>query len=210
MIAWIPVILSDMAAVEFIGFHGTNKENVESILRDGFNRPARDSRMGPGHYFYIGGCSTCAETDAKRWAQQAAFNKETRKLTHPRFAVLRAKITCSNVFDLRWEDHLKFFNERRDGLHDDLVQTKNALEDIRSKEALMDGAIIAKCQEFFKFDAVVMHCFSNRNYRKKLRHFQSYVPNASILCVCHNEARVAVDISDITEVSSGDIELPEL
>lgn len=53
---------------EYIAYHGTNSECVESIERIGFRPSSSDTEwLGSGVYFFVEG-SFCPLTNAREWA----------------------------------------------------------------------------------------------------------------------------------------------
>lgn len=99
------------------GFHGTNFDNVESIINNGFvmNTSSKDW-LGIGIYFFVDGLGDVPQEHAAEWAKAVAWDKIKKRHTYERYAVIRASIDCSDneiVLDMTTKEDTDFFNEIR-------------------------------------------------------------------------------------------------
>ncbi len=104
-----------MAGNEIInGFHGTNFDNVDSIINNGFvmNTSSMDW-LGIGIYFFVDGLGDVPQEHAAEWAKAVAWDKIKKRHTYERYAVIRASIDCSNndvVLDMTTKEDMDLFN----------------------------------------------------------------------------------------------------
>lgn len=101
------------------GYHGTSKENAESIVATKF-RPSQegDEFLGTGVYFFIDGLC-CPVTAGKRWAA-------VKHSPSPRVVTADIQLAGSNVLDLRNTEHIRKFNELKE-LFFEKLQKEDAL-----------------------------------------------------------------------------------
>lgn len=99
------------------GFHGTNFDNVESIINNGFvmNTSSKDW-LGIGIYFFVDGLGDVPQEHAAEWAKAVAWDKIKKRNTYVRYAVIRASIDCSEndvVLDMTTKEDTDLFNRFR-------------------------------------------------------------------------------------------------
>lgn len=100
--------------MEIIGYHGTNKDNIESIRKANFKISAGDEEwLGHGVYFFVDGIA-CPIESSKGWAIAQSWNNTNKSNNYPEYCVLSAKITSEHILDLRVQEDLIKYNSYRD------------------------------------------------------------------------------------------------
>lgn len=145
-----------MAGNEIInGFHGTNLDNVESILKNGlYKSKDSDTWLGPGIYFFLDFFGDPIQ-NAKDWAITEAIKKhrtrgkvEALKLE---YAVLKADIIKNEnqCIDFRTPDGANLFNFIADELLKKLKSDDDKLDNIPKGE--IDGFVSKWIHEHFGY-----------------------------------------------------------
>lgn len=163
-------------AIEYSGFHGSDFNNIESILEESFRKSDnKDEWLGYGVYFFIDGISEPFE-NAKEWAKNQAFNQG--KCSYDKYAVLKARVVCNSVLDTTQMEGLKAFNILRSALikkHDECFQ--------RNRELKCDDRVMWNLvAQTMKLDAVV-HNLYIKDKMQRIQKIGSNVPNSTVLCV---------------------------
>lgn len=163
-------------ANEYYGFHGSDFDNVESILSENFRESInKDEWLGYGVYFFVDTISDPLD-NAKEWAKNQAFSKGS--YDYEKFAVFRAKIACDRVLDTTQAEGLKAFNTLRNALiqkHDECFQRNR---DLRCDDRVMWNLVA----QVMKLDAVV-HNLYIKDKVQRVKRIGSNVPNSTVLCV---------------------------
>ncbi|EII2984489.1 hypothetical protein V8050_002925 [Vibrio parahaemolyticus] len=162
--------------IEYTGFHGSDFDNVKSILAENFRESENnDEWLGYGVYFFVEGISEPKE-NAIEWARNQSY--ANGKLKYDKYAVFKAKVVCDRVLDTTNTQGLAAFNTLRNALikkHDDCFQ-KN--RDFRSDDRVMWNLVA----QTMKLDAVV-HNLYIKDRVQRIKKIGSNVPNTTVLCV---------------------------
>jgi hypothetical protein len=126
-------------SIKLIGYHGTNSENIASIMENGFIPSKGDDEwLGDGVYFFVyGNSSTSPIEAAKKWAIASSWDNEKKIYKYEEYTVLKVLITVKsdNFFDLNIPKAMVFFNKLRDNFIAKLQKrVKNGV--------VLDGSII--------------------------------------------------------------------
>lgn len=151
-----------MASNEIIiGFHGTNFDNVKSILKNGLYKARPSDRwFGPGIYFFINHFGNPVE-NAKQWAITSAINeyssKESVKSKQLKYAVLQADILVveDECIDFRTPDGADLF----DSMVNDFFAKLEDGSDVKLKKGHLDGYICNKLNEIFNYNIFIANRF---------------------------------------------------
>jgi hypothetical protein len=161
---------------EYIGYHGTNYELVESIKKDNFKKSLNDDEwLGHGVYFFIDGISD-AKNNAVEWAKNQAY--EYGQYKYNKYAVIEVKIICEKILNITTQEGMKAFNILRNSLirkHDSLFQRDR---NFRCDDRIMWNLVA----QVMGLEAVI-HNLYIKDKVQRIRKIGSNVPNTTVMCV---------------------------
>lgn len=162
----------------YIGYHGTNREYVSSIMQNNFNVSRNsDEWLGYGTYFFIEGIS-CPIANAEEWAINQAWDSEKKAYRYKEYSILSAKIEAERILDLRTEEDLSVFNKFRTAIikkcSDKFGRDRNFYED--------DTKIFNLLIETSKIDLIISYVYIKNKDQRQKRIF-SRIPNSTVLVV---------------------------
>jgi hypothetical protein len=179
----------------YIGYHGTNYENVESIIKHGFHvSDNADEWLGHGIYFFTEGISDPIE-NAKEWAINQAWDKENKRYCYKKYAVLKVEVSGERVLDLTTENGLRSYNEMRNLLIHKYESLFHRDRNISEDNCKMSNLIV----DAMNLDILINRLYIKNGIQRKLR-LVSNVPNTTVMVVIKPESIVSIKI-----VSSGEI-----
>ncbi len=165
------------------GFHGTDYNNSENIIKNGFKASRGDLHwLGDGAYFFIEGLSKSPEIDAEKWAIAESWDKKQKEHKYLKYAVIQSKIKVKdNLFlDLNTDDGQKVFGYLRKCFITKITKARKKLKDgtfidgevinLARKEGIIDLEVV-KGNFFFKFA------------KERIFNINSRMPNVTICTV---------------------------
>lgn len=167
----------DIKIIGFDGWHGTDENNVEEILRTNFQEsPGDDQWLGEGVYFFTEGIGNPSE-HAENWAKSEARKKEIS-----RFGVLKGDVAVNDdaVLDLRANEGLELFNTHRRYILSQIRSTRKKFR-VRN-ESYCDGKVIEHMKQVANFQVVIANMYV-RFLRDRIEKIPSRIPNCTFLCV---------------------------
>lgn len=120
------------------GFHGTNSEYVEDILKKGMKPSKGYSHwLGDGSYFFIKGLSSKPENQAEKWAVLQAWDKDTLQNKYNLYTVLKGDIIVEEKYflDLTQENGTEILNYIQ-------LSCINKLKELGREKQYTDGFLI--------------------------------------------------------------------
>lgn len=168
--------------VKIDGFHGTDMNNVDSILENGFEPSLGDDEwLGDGSYFFVEGVNRRPDLQACQWAILSAWNKKKKKYDYECCAVLHGVIEVDEkkYLDLTVPDGVEIL---------DYIQEKytKKLATIGKKLESIDGCLInfARGENLFEIDVVKGNFYIKLRKEDRLLHLSRRIPNCTICSVC--------------------------
>jgi hypothetical protein len=126
----------------YIGYHGTDYDNVESILKNRFRISDKaDEWLGHGIYFFTEGISDPIE-NAKEWAINQAWDKVAKRYSYQKYAVLKAEVSGERVLDLTTTEGLRVYNEMRNLFIREWVEVSK--RNLSQKHAVLEAEVSGK------------------------------------------------------------------
>jgi hypothetical protein len=173
--------------VEYIAYHGTNSEHVESIKNNGFKSSSSPTEwLGSGVYFFVGN-TFCPVVNAREWAINRAYPNK-----YASYSILKVLVTGDRVLDLRTEEDLVIFEGLRQIILDKYeAEKKNFKEKLHPDTFLCNS--IAKSM---KLDILIQN-FYIKNKKQILDHIPSRVSNSAVLCA---KETASINVMNIQEI----------
>lgn len=178
-------------------FHGTSRNNVQSILDNGFiKKPDPQDWLGHGVYFFTNGIS-CPERNSLEWARYryGSHCKDS-------IAIVKTKATVikDRVLDLTSGEGLERFNYYRDIVIQEQreeLTTRRDLSIKKRKDFRIDDQIIMNMiLEKIKIDLVVANLYIKNEAQRSLQ-LESCMPNSTVASVINPKV---IDHSATVEV----------
>lgn len=183
---------------DFIVYHGTDANCVDSIKHDNFLPSTTQFEwLGAGVYFYIEGAFEpilCA----RDWAISSAWNKQEKKLNYKSYSILMTIVSGDRVLDLRIDDDLRMFEELRQ-----YILTKFE-KDVAGqpkfgKISAQDNYICNAVAKSMKLD-ILIHNLYIKTKRQRIKNINSRVPNSTVLCA---KETALISVEDIDVIETG-------
>lgn len=175
---------NDVKMIRFIGFHGTDERNVESIQQNNFQESTGDSHwLGEAVYFFTSGVGD-GVAHARNWAKSDAYERK-----YTRYAIIKADIAVNDdaILDLRLSDGLELFNLHRSYI---LTQLRRKKKEFRpNNEKYSDGKVIEHMKQVAGIEVVVGNQYVQFGIDRREKIF-SRVPNCTFLCVSNPKDNV--------------------
>lgn len=177
-----------MSAKTITVYHGTSKQDAESILKEGFNRSKGDDHwLGDGVYFFTDKLCTEPEQNAKEWAIAGAWDKKDKAYRYDEGAVLKVELQLDEYFlDFGTTDGLLYFKALKEAFISTFNE-KNPNKNPFFRGEYLDGAIINFSRK--KNDLIRPYLniiFGNvyiKNVADRKSALNSRIPNSSIAVV---------------------------
>lgn len=178
----------------FLSYHGTDKDNVPSIRKSGFNTSDADHEwLGSGSYFFTEGV-TCPIENAREWAKSAAWNNTDKINNYGTYSVLEVVVSGEKVLDLRETEDINIYNQTRS----DVIQShKKRNKSYKNIDTAICNAII----NLMKIDILIKDSYIKSRFERKYR-IESRVPNCTVLCATKT-AQIFCD--DMNEYEIGEV-----
>lgn len=187
---------------DYLGFHGTDLNNKDSILTKGFQESKGDEHwLGNGVYFFIGGMGFNPKENAQEWAITNAWDNTVKSLKYKDYLIMSTKIhgKQENLLDLDTQDGSELFYRVKKRIEKDIYASgKGALRHknydgkvINALIKTVKGILFVKKKLFFK----------TKNDRIFKKH--SNIPNCIVLTV--REPEKTLSTSHIQIISKGKI-----
>ncbi len=183
----------------YIGYHGTNREYVSSIMQNNFNVSRNaDEWLGYGTYFFIEGIS-CPISNAEEWAINQAWDSERKEYRYKEYSILSANIEAERILDLRTEEGLFVFNKFRTAI---IEKYHNQYFKNNRKIYEDDRIIFNLIIKAMNLDLIIHNTYI-KTKTQRIKKIYSRIPNCSIMVVT-NPIRLIVQES-IREINKGTI-----
>lgn len=181
--------------MDFIGTHGTNKDNVNSIKKNNFN-PSKGFHhwCGKGVYFFIDGINYQPIEDlAEYWSIDNAYNKENKTYKYKEYSVIRVRFEIQDdlIFDLRNETTAKICNKIRYTLQDNILK--------RNKK-MMDSEVWTYIQNKFNIELFLKNDYIKFGVARRKK-IESRIDNCTIASLM-NPSRY-IDVNNIEIIKEG-------
>lgn len=179
----------------YIGYHGTNADHVESIVKNGFyTSDNADEWLGHGIYFFTEGISDPIE-NAKEWAINQAWDKVAKRYLYQKYAVLKVEVSGERVLDLTTTEGLQVYNEMRNLFIHKYESLFHRDRDIRQDNCKMSNLIIKR----LKLDILINHLYIKNKSQRRLN-LVSNTPNTTVMVVTKPQNILSIEV-----VSRGEI-----
>ena len=184
----------------FNGYHGTDRTNLNPILKNGFDPSLGDEEwIGDGVYFFTEGIPDDPAIDAEKWAIAEAWDNVLSRNKYSNWVVIYSLITVTedNFLDLTTDDGLKSFNYLRDRYIDKI---KSAGLKLQRGVCFKDGHIINDARKInsFRIDVVKAN-FYIKFAKERILNFNVRTPNTTIIAVSNNKCFIEGSIKKIKE-----------
>lgn len=191
-----------MSGLVLVGKHGTDLENVESILQQNF-KPSRSERdwIGNGVYFFIDGIGDPAE-HAAQWARSQSFAGYRQQRHYEQYAVVSALVKLRRYLDLRKSTHVEAFSVIRTELNNRLKRAE-----LYNQQGYPQSGYYNDCRVCNyllmqkKLCAIVKNDYIKHEDERR-RQINSNIPNCTIMCV--RDAQLSIELGLINVVRTGD------
>lgn len=167
--------------VKFDGFHGTDNDNVDSILQDGFKISSGDKDwLGDGCYFFVEGINKNPCEQAVQWAILNAWDNKNRKNKYVTYAVLHSNITVddSKFLDLTNADGVEIL---------DYIQKlcREKLATIGKGIHFIDGYLInfARTEKIIDIEVTKGNVYIKLNIEDRIHNLRRRINNCTICSV---------------------------
>jgi hypothetical protein len=183
---------------EYIAYHGTSSECVESIKNNGFKPSiSHNEWLGCGVYFFIDG-SFCPITNAREWAKNSAWDKQEKKNTYTNYSILKVSVSGERILDLRIEEDLRIFNLMREHILKRYEEEKNNFE----RKPHPDTFLCNSITKSMKLNILIQNLYIKTKYQR-INKIDSRIPNATVLCA---KESANIELANIEEIEKEIIE----
>lgn len=174
----------------YIGYHGTNADHVESIVKNGFyTSDNADEWLGHGIYFFTEGISDPIE-NAKEWAINQAWDKVAKRYLYQKYAVLKVEVSGERVLDLTTTEGLQTFNVFRNFFIEKASHYfRQRDRSLRQDNCKMHNLIMRE----FQTDILFHHLYIKNRIQRQLR-IDSNVPNTTVMVVTKPVNVVSIEV----------------
>jgi len=177
---------------EYIVYHGTNSNNVESIRSEGFRSSSSLSEwLGCGVYFFIEGAFGPI-TNAREWGINTAWDKKLQKNKYTHYSILKTTVSGEKVLDLRIENDLKIFSEIRDCIFAKYEAEKSNFRIEMHPDTFLCNAV----SKSMNLDILIHTLYIKTKYQR-INRIQSRVPNSVVLCAKQSAIINLLNIKEI-------------
>lgn len=185
---------------EFIVYHGTDADQVESIRQNSFFPSTTQFEwLGTGVYFYTEGAFDpilCA----RDWAISSAWDKDKKKLTYKSYSILMTIVSGDRVLDLRSDKDLGIFEELRQHILAKFEKDVAGQPRYRRISA-QDNYICNAVAKSMDLD-ILIHNLYIKTKRQRIKNINSRVPNSAVLCA---KETASISIEDIEVIETGKV-----
>ncbi|MEI6407755.1 MAG: hypothetical protein WCR52_00090 [Bacteroidota bacterium] len=177
----------DVKIVHFIGWHGADENDLDSIQKNNFRESTGDHHwIGDGVYFFterIGDPIAHAEN----WAKSEAYKKKYR-----RFVVIKASISVNDdaILDLNDTVGLELFNQHRSYVLSALSSKGKSFRTVDVKYS--DSKVIEHLKQRAGIEVVIRDFYVQFGEDRK-KNISSRVPNCTFLCVSNPDENIDPD-----------------
>lgn len=167
--------------IQFVGYHGTSKNNANAILVDGYKLSEGYSHwIGDGVYMFLDGISDGLQ-NAIDWAIVKSWNNNTRHTIYPFYAVLKSTIQVEEdkFLDLTTRDGVEVFEYISSKCSDKLAE-------IRKDVKYIDGYVVNFGREELKLPLDVVKTNEYIKLKKEARlrkYLRRKTPNCTICAI---------------------------
>lgn len=196
--------MPEKVTLEYIGFHGTDAANEQSILKNSFKK-SDDSKdwYGTGAYFFIDGISDRSAVEcAVQWSKDWSWDKRDKKYRYVDYIVLQAKIKIldTEILDLTDFKGLHLFNRFREGTRQKILDGGKKVKD----KDISDSHIFEIMKQKLNIKVIIGNVFIKFADIRKMTYYRSNVPNVTIMCV-DNTKTDYIDVCDLQVKMKGAI-----
>lgn len=166
---------------EITAYHGTNSDNVNSIIEYGFKESAdKNHWFGTGVYFFTDGISETPSEDAAKWAIASAWDNYKKELTYTEYSVVKAVIIKNNnkLLDLTSSDGIKSFNFARRLFLEKIREASKKLKN----GPLNDGDVLNELRNLMDIEIVFANVYIKYT-DERIFQLRSSIPNATIIVI---------------------------
>lgn len=166
---------------EYIAYHGTNSENIESIKNNGFKPSYSNSEwLGSGVYFFIEG-SFCPVTNARDWAIASAWDNNKRKCRYTSYTVLMTIVSGHRALDLRIGEDLEIFEKLRKYIFDRYESEKEKFHSKIHPDTFLCNSVAKS----MNLDILIQNLYI-KTKEQRMNRLHSRIPNSTVLCAKEN------------------------
>lgn len=167
-----------MNKLNFIGFHATLKDNVNSIIKDGFiiNKHRNNEWLGYGIYLFL------YKADAESWAKGTHYCKD-----NPAIIKCQTEVEQHRYLDLDDPENMNKYNQYYKRTLSLLSENKKSIIFKNKHEAMCWGLNIYKTDNNID---LIKYTFENNRTRNKMKYEYNkngYNYNEVQLCISRNE-----------------------
>ncbi|QIJ48860.1 hypothetical protein [Raoultella ornithinolytica] len=186
--------------MEFVGFHGTDSNNEDSILRLNFTVSAKsDEWLGTGAYFFLDGVGDPVE-HADSWARLQAYDKYSRSNSYTDYVVISAKINVNSVLNMDTDDGRNAFNLYREYIKKDLRTTGTTpSKSLIVNDCVVFNHILANAG----FDAIINCEYIKLDRWSRLKDYRSRIPNCRVMSI--KEPMDSIDVKGLSITRRGTV-----
>ncbi|ENK1751179.1 hypothetical protein NUKP55_11470 [Klebsiella variicola] len=184
--------------MEFVGFHGTDSANENSIFQLNFTVSAKsDEWLGTGAYFFLDGVGDPTE-HADSWAKLHAYDRDSRSNRYTDYVVISAKINVANVLNMDTDEGRNAFNVYRDYIKNDhRIQGVKPSKSLIVNDCVVFNHILANTE----FDAIINCEYIKLDRWSRMRDYKSRIPNCRVMSV--KEPTASINVQELNVVRRG-------
>lgn len=189
--------MTSVMSYEFVGYHGTDSNCIESIQQNNFERSVNDDDwLGYGVYFFVEGINEPV-VNASEWAKNQAYDKDTKGYKYDAFTVLEATVQGVRVLDTTTIKGLNTYNTLRNAL----IQ-KHKKHFVYNRKVWEDDCFVWNLvAKNMNLDVVIHNLYIKDCIQRRLR-IASNVPNTTVMCVKDADL---IDKSSINVIVQGEV-----
>lgn len=190
----------------FIGYHGTDETNSQSILSNNFRVTDSDEWIGSGAYFFIEGLSQPIDS-AREWAVSRSNRYDTNlkryQRSYSKYSVIEALITAEpgKILDLICEEGRTGYEAFKEAFLEDALRRGISL---RQKGRPCEGLIVNEICAKYSMDIVLAELVITTSRAALGLRLRAKIPNKTVMAVRNPESCIHLDETRVKE--TGDVE----
>lgn len=186
-----------MSEYEYIAYHGTSSDSVDSIKENNFKPSYSDDEwLGFGVYFFTEG-AFCHLSNAREWAKNKAWDNDLRQHTYTQYSILEVLVSGDRSLDLRLDEDLKIFESVREHILKRFVHEKKNFKSKLTPDTFLCNAV----SKSMKIDILIQNLYI-KTKEQRINRINSRIPNSTVLCA---KETAIIDIENINETEKGEI-----
>lgn len=187
--------------IEFVGFHGTDASNVDSIVKNNFKESEGVKQwLGNGVYFFVDDVSEHPHSDASNWAIAESWDNDLKEYKYECYAVIRAavKVLEEKFLDITSNNGKKIVNYAREEILNKLRTEGGKKLKVGSYH---DSAVIELLKKRSGFEVVKCN-FYIKFARERKAKIISRMDNTTIISVSKPKENIVKESIEKIEVGS--------